>query len=68
MIVFFSELIREDLIYSINYNLLKSLYLRANSMINFNYVARISFKAILIIHLSSTYKPVHYSTPRTCEI
>lgn len=68
MIVLYSELIREDLIYSIDYNLLKSLYLRANSMINFNYVTRTSLEAILIIHLSSTYKLVHYSTPRTCKI
>lgn len=66
--VLYSELIREDLIYCIDYNLLKSLCLKANTMINFNYVDRTSFKATLIIHLSSTYKLIHYSTPRTCKI
>ena len=42
--------------------------MKANSMINFNYVDRTSFKAVLIIHLSSTCKLVHYGTARTCKI
>lgn len=63
----YSELIR-DLICCKDSNLLKSLCLKANAMINFNRVDRAGFKAILIIHLSSTYNPIHYNTPRTCKI
>lgn len=68
MIVSYSELIRDDLICSIDSNLLRSLSLKANAMINFNCVDRASFKAILIIHLSSTYKLIHYNMLRTCKI